>query len=574
MPREDARTITVAFGNRGQSSVLGVVLIVGVTVMGITGIMLFGTTAIQDSQTRSEIDSAEHAMTQLDSQFSLVALGSAEHQGASVPVRSGSSMSVNAERGWMNVSVSDSDDGNFTIFNTTLGAVTYENDGTTLAYQGGGVWKRTPDGGSVMVSPPEFHYRKESGDNPTLTLPLVVVRGNGSIAGEAKVQKDQTISWFPNESDSSQKNPLSGGEINVTIHSDYYEAWGAFFEERTGGSVTYDHDRERVTITMVVEKSQPGVNAAIMSGSSGTLDLKKDAEIDSYNSTVAPYGSGEANTSIVTAGTLNLKNDARVKGDVVAGDSVDMHSQSEITGNVTYGVDLDDSGTIGGWTKDGAEVSIPDPVDWLISNRIDDLEASNENDQDSTIDENTNQVDCSSPCTLSDGDYYVEDFVLEGGDELEIATNGNPTTIAVDGDVLLNNDAKIEVTGGGTVRFYVDGHLDMKSHSNVTVPGDRSPGMWFYMNPGANAWIRGHASLVGVIYGPGGGANSGVDIHLKSNAEVFGGLVGTVDDVKSDHYVHFDEALVGVNPIAGYGTDRPTITYLHVTENRVNVSAR
>lgn len=549
-------------------------LVVAVTVLGITGIMLFGATALQDSQTRSEIDSAEHAMTQLDSRFSLVALGSAERQGASVALQNGASMSVDGDRGWMNVSVVDRDDGDFEIFNTTLGAVTYENEGTTVAYQGGGVWRKQASGGSVMVSPPEFHYRTQGGEDPTLTLPLVVVRGSGSVAGEATVTKEETIPRFPNESEQDHTNPLRGGEINVTVHSEYYQAWGAFFEDRTGGSVTYDHDRERVMISLVVEKSQSAVEGAIVSGASGGLSLKSDAEIDSYNSSDGPYDGGEANTSIVTAGTLDLKNGAKVSGDVVAGDSVTMHKQSEITGNVTYEVDLDDSGTIGGWNKSGADVTLADSVDWLIADRIDELEGDNDNDQDGAVDENTNTLICSSPCSLDKEKYYFEEFELRSDDELTINTNGNSVNIAVDGDVDLRGDSKIETTGGGTVRFYVDGQLNMYSGSNVSVPGHRSPEMWFYMNPGANAELKNGAHFVGVIYGPGGGANSGADIALKKNSVVFGGLVGDVDEVKNDHDVHFDEALVAENPIEGYGDNRPTVTYLHVTENRVNVSAR
>ncbi len=86
-----------------------------------------------------------------------------------------------------------------------------------------------------MVSPPEFHYR-----DATLTLPLVTVSGSGTIRDRASITHNRTTSHFPNTTRNANfTNPLEDGKVNVTLQSEYYRAWGGYFEERTDGDVTY-----------------------------------------------------------------------------------------------------------------------------------------------------------------------------------------------------------------------------------------------------------------------------------------------------------------------------------------------
>ena len=134
--------------------------------------------------------------------------------------------------------------------------------------------------------------------------------------------------------------------------------------------------------------------------------------------------------------------------------------------------------------------------------------------------------------------------------------------------------SKIEVNGPHTARFYVEGDLSPKN-SNVSVGGDRSPLLWIYMNPGAKVDMFSQSEFVGVVYGPGNGAEDGVDITMKNQVEVSGCLVGELtegfDQIQD---IHYDEALAGEVPLTGYGDDQPKVTYMHVTVNTVNVSSR
>ena len=583
MPGPVGRSTGERPAGRGPSSVLGVVLVVAITLIGVTGVLLFGTASLDDARSRSEIDAAEHAMTQLDSRFSLVALGAAEHHGSTVPLRSGASMRVDGDSGHMDVRVVNRTTGavEAAVLNASLGAVVYENDGTEIAYQGGGVWKRTPEGGATMVSPPEFHYRTRSGDDPTLTLPLVVVRGNGSIAGEASVTKEATEERFPITGDPDSTNPLASGQINVTVRSDYYRAWGAFFEERTGGTVTYDHEDGEVTVVLVVEQSAAGVSGGVVTGAANGLDIGNQALIDSYNSSVGDHASNPTgNTSVVSAGDVNLDQSAEIEGNLVTGGTLYFTGNGQrVHGNLTYGGSPpSDPSKIDGTISPGADVSIPRSVGWLVDQRGAELDdGSNDNGAVPGVVSGTTLAHCDPACTLPAGEYYLDSIDLGGSEELELDTSGGDVEIYVDGDVVVDQ-GELNVTGGGRARIYVDRDFDQKKGS-VDVPGDRSPGLWFYMRPGSSAAFQ-DARFVGVVYGPGSGALSGTTIRFHgSGTHVYGGLVGQISDSGSEvigqsDRVHFDEALTEEDPLSGHAGGQPTVTYMHVTVNRVNVSSR
>jgi len=236
-----------AGGRRAQSEVLAVVLLVGLTVVGTGAVVVFGADAVQETTQSTDVGRAEHAMTQLDSKTSLVAHGSSKVQRVDVVGNGQGSVRVDEDAGWMRVRIINESTGNveMQVMNETMGAVVYERGGTTLAYQGGGVW-RGDTSGSTLVSPPAFHYRGQ-----TLTLPLILVGGTAASTNAITMsQQAPPEGQYPNET-AGLRNPLLSGKVNVTVGSAHYRAWGRFFEDRTQGSVAYDHANESVTIQLV-----------------------------------------------------------------------------------------------------------------------------------------------------------------------------------------------------------------------------------------------------------------------------------------------------------------------------------
>lgn len=272
---------TLREDDRGQSGVLGVALITALVVAGTVGIVALGTGVLADGRSDAQIESAEQAMTKLDATAALVALGRADTQRASISLQGvGENIDVDPEAGWMEVAIVKRSSGEQlnTVMNRTLGSIVYNNGDTEIAYQGGGVWKKV-DGGSIMVSPPEFHYRGN-----TLTLPLITIESDdGSVASGNLVLKstDTRNQTYPNPVlNGNFTNPLEPEkQVNVTVRSEYYGAWGRFFEQRTDGDVTYDHQNETVVVELVVPRSTIFDNPLI-ANPSGEQNLNGCGNID------------------------------------------------------------------------------------------------------------------------------------------------------------------------------------------------------------------------------------------------------------------------------------------------------
>lgn len=238
---------------RAQSSVIGVVLIIGMTLAAASAVVMFGSAVLDDGRQQSQIGQAEQGMTQLDSRTAQVALGDSDAQ----TIRLGQGQGryqVNETEGRIRIYHEDWDKSNTSdhkeeIYEANLGAVIYENGGTTIAYQGGGVWRHDKDGGSTMVSPPEVHNRRA-----TLTLPIIRVMGSDAASGDPQatvrsVTRGKPI--FPDidgettprsdqYDDSSEvyyENPVSTGNMTIQIESRYCEAWRSYFLSRTDGRV-------------------------------------------------------------------------------------------------------------------------------------------------------------------------------------------------------------------------------------------------------------------------------------------------------------------------------------------------
>ncbi|MBP1986730.1 DUF7289 family protein [Halolamina salifodinae] len=251
---------------RGQSSVVGVVLLLGITIIGTGAIVTIGAQAFADTERTATISQAEHSLTQFDSKAAVVALGESHSQRVDLGSSGRGKFVSETDSGWMRVvhhNATGTGD-NETIYNATLGSVSYRNEDVEVGYQGGGVWERRGNG-SVMRSPPEFNYR-----GATLTLPVVRVTSDQQAAGRTTAivtQANESRRLFPNETtdgnetwddegapygdNTTYANPVTSGNVTVTVQSRFYQGWAEFFRTRTTGDVTVDHGNEMATVELV-----------------------------------------------------------------------------------------------------------------------------------------------------------------------------------------------------------------------------------------------------------------------------------------------------------------------------------
>ena len=565
-----------SLGNRGQSAPLGLALVFAVMIISTTAVVALGADAITSTQTQLDVERTEKSLTELNSKTALVALGQTDVQQVPLPASSSSTYRIDEDAGWMNVSYQNTTSGNrTTVFNESMGEVAYRgSDATRLAYQGGGVWRSNGDGTSVMVSPPEFHYR-----DATLTLPLVTVSGSGSLRDSASISHNASKQYWPNKS-AGVVNPLESGQVEVTVKSEYYRAWGQYFETRTDGSVNYNHSSNRATLELLVPATNPPVRGGIVAGTPGTsMTIKNNAEADSYNSSVGPYNGfpDNSNSRIISAGDVDVENNAVIEGDLESGGDVQISNNGEIRGNLSYGGTASGGGYPGGvsgWSAQNASVTAPDSVERLIDTRRSSISSSNDNaDPTVDIDNSSNTLEnCTSTCELTAGDYYLSDITLNGGENARIDTSGGDVNIVVDGTITIQNNQQIEVVGGGRVNVYVEGDYYQRNGALVTVEDDVAPNFWVYTNPDADVEFNNNAEFTGVIYGPNGPNNDGADITLDNNAHVYGGVVGDVTFVSNNYGIHYDEALRQTETTT-IPQAIPSVTYVHISTNDVNITS-
>ncbi len=206
------------------SDVVSQVIILGITVIGVGMITLYGVPEIFELQDMANLKNIEQTFTILDSRASMAILGGSPLQITNVNLGGGAIMvepNSSASRSFITINSS-----NFSI-TIPMGKIKYQLGDRIIAYEGGGLWSKYPSG-SVMLSPPEFYY-----DGITLTLPVINISGNASVGGKGtaivSIKKTATIVQYPNKSIANRTNPINyniAGKVYVNITSDYfYDAW-------------------------------------------------------------------------------------------------------------------------------------------------------------------------------------------------------------------------------------------------------------------------------------------------------------------------------------------------------------
>lgn len=232
--------------DRGQSEVLGLVLLFGFTLFTAVGILLMGGMALDGVERSVNLQQAEQSMREADARLSQVAFSTNDAH----------TLDFSAQDGDVRVT----NDGNMTVsvVNGTnscseeigFGSIEYEaENGDTVVYQAGGVWKRS-NGGSVMLSPPDMQFR-----NGTFSFQMVNVSGtvDGSIE-KLKAKKDVSASKerskaFRETFTDDACNPPE--KVVITVDSVHYRAWADYFRTYIGGNVTTDPTNQSASVELV-----------------------------------------------------------------------------------------------------------------------------------------------------------------------------------------------------------------------------------------------------------------------------------------------------------------------------------
>lgn len=565
------------FDDRADAEVVGHAILLSITVLGVSMILLYGIPAISSLQDLANVKNSEQAFTVLDSRTSRAALGDAPRQITDFNLAGGylSVIPNSSEASYILLEFKNET----TIINSTsipMGKIVYRLGDREIAYEGGGVWSKYP-AGSIMLSPPEFHY-----NGITLTLPVINISGNSSMGGNGVAsinieKKGNAQRVYPSV---NYTNPLPRNvtRVNVSIISQYYDAWEDYFKSIPLTKVYPNSSAKKVTI--ILETPPSATNFTYGMQASDEIELNNQAKIDSYNSSKGPYTvSKSGNGSIRANNKIDLHDpQVNVSGSVLSGGSID--GKGTITKDA-YGTPISTRLTVNG-TKNPAVSRVGlESTTSLVQGKISDYSSSNQNTDaaasggclsgtgNKTLDDEKARWDDSTTCTISTGNYYLTKIELDEGKTLIFNTVSGPINIAVDSDNIdIDNHENINVSGSNPVKLY----LNLDTHSEIEIknanisrinnPNDTSSLFQIFVSGGDEIKFK-STDFCGALFAP------DAKIEVDTTSKIYGAMTGQEFEVDNSQYIHFDEALQNSNTGMGSGT---TIMYLHITRNDLGVS--
>lgn len=457
---------------RGQSEAMGVVLLVSIVLMIAVAMVVAGNVVLAESETTTAAASASQSMAEVDEAVSQLDGQTNQTSRTSISGLGDEGDVAVTDDGRMRV-VIDEASGDRAVVNETitLGSIVYRRDGQTVAYQGG-VWRSSADSdGSVAVSPPPFEYRRSDGA-ATVSLPLVRVTGTAD-GNELVLRGDgEPRSVFP--ASGTATNPLEDGQVvTVSVTSDYYRGWGAVFEDRTQGTVTYDEASRTVTVVLGARTNATtnattggandteGIPGAVTTSLVDRVDVDDQAETGSYDSGDEPVQFTGTQADVHVRGSYSPSSEeVSIGGDVVATnasrlDNNDGSRPQTVAGNVTIGGDPTDANR--------TKVQGHHDVDGYVST-TDDLEISG--------DDASRRVDIGEDVYVG-GDLRRFEYARVRGDVYvrgDLASIG--PNVHVNGEVIVGGS--IDDRGGPTVTTGGIGSGDPPAARTPSIPSTSS----------------------------------------------------------------------------------------------------
>ena len=329
-------------------------------------------------------------------------------------------------------------------------------------------------------------------------------------------------------------------------------------------------------------------NAVAATAAGGEIRLSGNggdpARTDSYDSSVGTGAYADtrgAFGTVTTAGDVVVTGNSEVNGSIRSGDRVEVKGSGWVNGSVEYTSSKKIKGTVEGSVSQIGGVDGAAPIDGYVQQQVDNASADNDNG-DAGVPIKSTTLD-SGDQTLTEGVYYLDSLTLDD-DTLTLDTGSGDIVIAVRDYVHIEDDGRIDVEGDGQVRMFVQGEATSPSGAHFSIPNSggvvdvadnqNASQFWLYGKSDFAADISGSSSSTiryeGVIYAPAGITGSS-DVYI-GKAHLYGGIVAGSVELDNGGTVHYDQALLGQRAIPPQ-TNIIRLTYLHVSENKLNVTS-
>ncbi len=301
-----------------SAEMLGQMIILSLTVMGISMITLSSAPAIFSMQESMNVNSVENSFAQFDSRANQVIFGE-------MPVQV---LNMNLGGGSLSVEPNTTGEESYITIKTDkeiripMGKVTYRNGNNLISYEGGGSWSKEDKEHSTMLSPPKIDY-----NGAALTISEISINGTDyAEKGMVSVsfRKNSTAVVYP-DAGANRTNPVygTGGDVYVNITSEFYDSWANFVESLGYSSVIVDPSTRTASIRLssvpdTLGKETPITNPINFRG------LDPLVPMNNFRFRLVPYGNKFDWDIHASSGKKKLI--YHIKGDAKNGSSVDINA--------------------------------------------------------------------------------------------------------------------------------------------------------------------------------------------------------------------------------------------------------
>ena len=236
---------TIVSDERGASEVLGTVLLVSLVLTAALITLSLGRQTLGEAQSQNDIEQSQTVLQDVDAELTTL---TRSEDSTSIEVNFGETNPKQyrlVDRGHLNLTVNDRDDCSVSL---PLNSLRYgDEDGSTVAYQGGGVWRSDGPDGSGMITRPSVTYRAG-------TIDVSIINVSGTVD-----QAPNLVEHNLPKSDTRSKligQELTAGSctrpdnVTLTVQSDFHAAWNNYLESEFGVDATVDGDNRTVRVRL------------------------------------------------------------------------------------------------------------------------------------------------------------------------------------------------------------------------------------------------------------------------------------------------------------------------------------
>lgn len=296
---------------RGVSPILGFVLLVGMVAAVSVSLLVVGGQMMTEGQQQVEEDRVEQSFVELSKTIASTSTNSDSPK--SMTLEAGEQGAIAREATGSYTITVENETVNKTVGNGTIGTIEYKSDdGTTIAYEAGAVFRETGAETRVISEPP-FHYDR---DTNTLNLPVTTTTEEKELSSGDLVVNHKSATR-------NTANYVKNYRVYIEIQSDYCKGWERYFSDQTGYTAITEGCAEGAANTVNIRLGYAAIEDAFSDG----VSLPNGEDSITGDEKKNPFDDVAANDFPSLDGTIDL-----LVSDAEDGDFTNI-SDSPVTGD-------------------------------------------------------------------------------------------------------------------------------------------------------------------------------------------------------------------------------------------------